>query len=222
MNYFYPKNQVQGFTLVELLVVLGLFSAIATLSLGSLLNAQTLNNKLQETQSILDNVNLSSQTVTRDIRFGSDFYCATALPASITVVPTTRKNCPYGADGSNSGSVLIFKPADATNNLDRVAYYVKNGVLYKDEYPRGGTTNTLQMTANEVTMSSLIFYVDGALASDPNDPVNELVNGVHVSDYKQPLITFLLSGATNPATKINAPIPFDLETSISARDLDNR
>ena len=116
-------KKIQAFTLVEILVVLGLFSGIATLSLGALFNAQAVNARLQETQAILDNINLSIQTVTRDLRFGTDFYCATSLPATAATIPTVRKNCVFGV---SSGSVLIFKPADAVNDFDRVAYYVKN------------------------------------------------------------------------------------------------
>jgi hypothetical protein len=133
-------------------------------------------------------------------------------------VPAVRKNCPYGTDGTVSGSVLIFRPSDAVNDLDRVAYYVKNGILYKDIYPQGGVTSTLQMTANEVRIAPLIFYVEGALASDPLDPLN----GGNGFDYKQPLVTVLLSGSTTPTSSTAPPVPFDFQTSISARDIDNR
>ena len=76
-NFFkIPQSpQIKAFSLVEILVVLGLFSSIATLSLGALFNAQAINAHLQATQAILDNINLSSQTITRDIRFGSLFHC---------------------------------------------------------------------------------------------------------------------------------------------------
>ena len=73
MNSIFFKKTAKAFTLVEMLVVVGLFSSIATLSLGALFNAQTINGNLQKTQAILDNINLSIQTMTRDIRFGSDF-----------------------------------------------------------------------------------------------------------------------------------------------------
>jgi type II secretory pathway pseudopilin PulG len=62
------KYVVQGYSLVEILMVLGLFSGIATLSLGALFNAQSVNTKLLETQTILDNMNLSLQTVRRAMR----------------------------------------------------------------------------------------------------------------------------------------------------------
>lgn len=213
-NFLHILKKIPGYSLVEILVVLGLFSSISTLSLGALFNAQSVNARLQETQIILDNMNLSSQTITRDIRFGSEFYCATALPLTPSVVPTVRKNCT--AKNSSGGTVLIFKPSDSTNDLDRVAYYVKNGILYKDLYPYLGTTSVQQMTSDDITMSSFIFYVDGAQTSTgSNDDANAI-------DYKQPFITLVISGITRPAKASTPPSTFDIQTSISPRELDNK
>ena len=207
------QEKVQGFTLVELLVVLGLFSGIATLSLGALFNAQSVNSRLQETQTILDNINLSAQTITRDIRFGSDFYCAQVLPTTSLLVPTVRKNCVFG---TTSGSVLIFRASDAVNELDRVAYYVSNGVLYKNVYQYLATTTVLQMTSDDVNIKSLTFNVDGAQTSTG---INDEASAV---DYKQPLITIFLSGVTRPAKENTPPAAFDLETVVSPREIDNQ
>ena len=201
----------EGFTLVELLVVLGLFTSIATLSLGALFNAHTINGRLQETQAILDNINLSTQTVIRDIRFGSDFYATSTLSTS---VPIVRRNCIYG--GPDVCSVLIFRPSDAVNSLDRTAYYVKSGVLYKDNYPKVGAAETLQMTSDEVTIKSLTFYVKGANTSDGSSDEFGLI------DYEQPLIVMLLTGVTKPSTRSIAPVTFSIQTSMSARELDNK
>jgi type II secretory pathway component PulJ len=209
--FLYLTKKVKGYSLVEILVVLGLFSSISTLSLGALLNAQSVNVKLQETQAILDNMNLSIQTITRDIRFGSNFNATTTSSnnASQIVISTKRRNCVNGC------TVLIMKPADAVNSLDRVAYYLSNGVLYKGTYPNSGPTETLQMTSDDVNISSLTFYVDGAQTFDSSNDDNDAF------DYKQPLITILLSGSTR-TTKSNAtPSTFNIETAVSARELDN-
>jgi prepilin-type N-terminal cleavage/methylation domain-containing protein len=205
-------SSIRGFTLVELLVVLGLFSSIATLALGALFNAQSVNARLQETQAILDNINLSSQTITRDIRFGSDFYCAQSLPIP-ALVPTVRKNCIFGTP---PGTVLIFKASDAEGDLDRVAYYVSNGVLYKNVYQYLATTTVLQMTSDDVNITSITFNVSGAQTSTgSNDDANEV-------DYQQPLIKMLISGVTRPAKASTPPASFDLETVVSAREIDNQ
>ena len=217
MKLFPNIKNVQGYSLVEILVVLGLFSSISTLSLGALFNAQSVNARLQETQTILDNMNLSTQTVTRDIRFGSDFHCEVTTPmgsiSSIPTVPTNRKNC---APGSPQGTVLILKPSDATNDSDRIAYYVSNGVLYKDVYPYLGTTTVLQMTSDDIYITSLKFYVDGANTSDGSN------DDLGLTDYKQPLISMFLSGVTRPARSTTPPATFDIQTAISAREVDNK
>lgn len=210
LKYFKSKR---GFSLVEIIVVLGLFSSISTIVLGALFNAQAINGRLQETQSILDNVNLSTQVVTRDIRFGSDFYCTDALPEVGSTTPTVRKNCPIGTLG---GTVLIFKPADAGNPLDRVAYRVANGVLYKHDYPFGGAREQLQMTSSDIVIDSFKYFLDGANTSNGSNDEGGL------SDYKQPLITILISGRSIPISSTRVPVTFSIQTSVSARELDNQ
>lgn len=205
------KKNIKGYSLVEILVVLGLFSSIATLSLGALFNAQSVNARLQETQAILDNINLSSQTVTREIRFGTNFYCSSTLPASRSAVPTQRKNC---EESTTPGTILIFKPSDAINELDRVAYYVSNGVLYKDVYPYLGSTTVLQMTSDDVNITSLRFSVSGANTSTGENDVSNAI------DYAQPLIRIYLTGKTRPAKASTPPATFDIQTAVSARELD--
>ncbi len=217
MKSLYTTQFTQGYLLVEILVVLGLFSSISTLSLGALFNAQSVNARLQETQAILDNMNLSTQTITREIRFGSDFHCEettpTGLISGIPTVPTNRKNCP--ASGPQ-GTVLIFKPSDATNNLDRTAYYVRNGLLYKEIYPYAGTTTVLQMTSDDVYITSLKFNVVGANTSTG---LNDYLGAI---DYQQPLVTIFLSGVTRPVKASTPAATFDIQTAVSARELDNQ
>jgi hypothetical protein len=89
-------------------------------------------------------------------------------------------------------------------------------VLYKKEFPTVGTPTTLQMTSNEVIVTSLIFYVEGALTSDGSN------NEEGLTDSKQPLITLLISGKTkSPRTSVPS-VDFSVQTSISAREPDNR
>ena len=203
------KNKIQAFTLVELLVVLGLFSGIATLALGSLLNVRTISAKLQSSQSVSDNLNLSVQTVMRDIKFGSEFYCSTTLPTNVLMV---RKSCGYTTNG---GKALVLSPGDAISPNDRVAFYVFDGVLYKDEYRQNSTT-TDPMTSNDVIIKSITFFVEGAQTYDGMSDFGGVL------DYRQPLVTMLISGT--PVDRINssnAPI-FNVQSTVSVREIDNR
>lgn len=219
MNYFslnYKNKRSQGFTLVEMLVVLGLFSFLMTLATGVLYTTQAINVKLQETQSVLDNVSVSMETMSRDIRYGSDFHCALSVNVPDILL---RQDC----DFSHGGSVLFFKPVDAINDDDRVAYYASttqdgvatSSVILKDEYRVGGATTTYRITANDVKIKSLFFYVTGA------DSTSVAKNISGSADYTQPLVTVMLSGETIPIKQGATSTKFIVETSISSRVLDN-
>jgi type II secretory pathway pseudopilin PulG len=209
MKYLYKKIHIRGLTLVEILVVLGLFSGVATLALGALFNTQTINNRLVENQSILDNVNLSLQIVTRDIRYGTDFYCSSSLEEATT----TRKSCTYSGGG---GVVLSFRSTDSNNALDRVTYYVQDGVLYKRENNFGSPASTYQMTARDIYITQFRLYVDGAYATDPT-----LSTDGSTIDYSQPSVTILVSGRSKPSRPTVAPAIFNIQTTIAPRLLDN-
>jgi prepilin-type N-terminal cleavage/methylation domain-containing protein len=204
------QRSIQGMTLVEIIVVLGLFSSIATIALGVLFNVQSLNARLQKTQAILDNANLSVQTITRDIRYGTDFYCGATIA---TGTPLVRKNCTRQTGG---GAVVFFKPTNATHENDRVAYFLSEGVLYKEERLFGVATTTLQMTSPDVFIETLMFYVDGANTSD-----GTLDEG-GAFDYKQPLISLFISGKTNAVSAKEEPVTFNIQTHVSPRTPDNR
>ena len=199
---------MRGFTLVELMVTIAIFTSVMTIATGALFSAQALNTKLQETQTILDEVNLSIQIMSRDIRYGSQFYCTNNETDPSAVVPGARHSCPY----PTGFGALLFKPTDTLSGTtdstqDRVAYFVSNGILYKTEYPYGGTPQTYQITSQDIHINTLMFYVVGAENSS--------------TDYNQPLITFVVSGVTIPTKPSIQPVDFNVELSVSARGLDN-
>lgn len=204
---------VRGFTLVELLVTMAIFLTIITIATGALFSAQAVNVRLEQTQLILDEVNLSTEVMVRDIRYGTTFYCDTVLP---DVPPTMRKSCTY----PTGGTVLVFRPATqltgSTNRLnDRVAYYISNGALYRKEYPSGGDVKTSQLTSSDIIISNLAFYVTGAQSvSGSNDYGSQ-------SDINQPLVTIVISGTTVPPKANAVPVSFSVQTTASSREIDN-
>ena len=209
----HPRNTIRGFTLIELLVTMALFTFVITIATGALYSAQAINTRLQQTQTILDGVNLATEVVVRDIRFGASFYCDTSIPMPI---PSIRKGCPY----PTGGSVLIFRPIlplVGTNDrrFDRVAYYLSEGMLYKDEFPFGGAVRTYQITSSDVNVERLSFYAAGV------NTTTGLMDYVSASDYSQPVITMILSGVTVPKKASSRPVEFSVQTSAVSRALDN-
>ncbi len=198
----------RGFTLVELLISMVIFTSVITIATGALFSAQTINTRLEQTQLILDGVNLAVEVMARDIRYGSEFHCDTVIPASS--IPMTRTSCPY----ANGGTVIILRPSvvlSGSNDQasDRIMYYLSNGIVYKDEYKEGviGNKITYQVTPTDVNITTLAFYVTGS----ENTSAGNIV---------QPLVTLVLSGVTVPGKTKVTPVQFTIQTSVSARALD--
>jgi prepilin-type N-terminal cleavage/methylation domain-containing protein len=208
---FSKKIMTSGFTLVEMIVVLGIFSLLMTLATGALYTNQKINTKLQENQSILDNVNLSMDTISKDIRYGTDFYCADSVTGA--QIPL-RKGCAY----PTGGKVIFFRPNDVSSSTDRVAYYASStiygDVVLKDEYIDGATT-TYQVTASNLRVKSLVFYTFGV---NTVFGVGQDVDDMH--DYEQPLIVLTMGGETIPIDLTASSTSFVIQTSISSRRVD--
>lgn len=229
MNNYFFKNKyrkIQGFTLVEMLVVLFLFSFIMTLATSVLFSTQAINVKLQETQSVLDNVNVSLETMVRDIRYGSHFNCMDSLPnVDVDTSYLLRRSCSYENVGANhGGKVLFLKPIDATDKDDRIVYYATTTatgmVIQKDEYFFGKPKASFQITADDVRIKTLLFYVVGASSTIPVKDITDTdIPGTE--DYIQPLITITIAGETIPIKGGSSSTPFVVETSVSSRVLDN-
>lgn len=191
---------VKGFSLIELLMAVSIFSVITIIAVGALYSVQNINTRTQQSQAILDGMNLSMEQMLRDIRYGSTLHCGGNI-ANLSSL-TTRLSCPFPSD---PGNILVFKPHNGTSG-DRIAYYISDGHIMKLD-TRVSSLPT-QITSNDVIVSTLHFFVEGA-------------SSVQDNDYKQPLVTIVVSGETVPA-KINiVSIKFSLQTSVSSRLLDN-
>ncbi len=74
MSYFKHTNK-RGFTLVEMIVSLAIFSIVATVSLGALVSIVSANKKAQTLQSTITNLNFALESMSRDMRVGGKYHC---------------------------------------------------------------------------------------------------------------------------------------------------
>jgi prepilin-type N-terminal cleavage/methylation domain-containing protein len=72
---FYRKPTNHGFTLIEMIVSLGIFSMIVTMTVGALLVLISGNQQLQGEQNAMTNLAFAIDSMTREIRTGSNYYC---------------------------------------------------------------------------------------------------------------------------------------------------
>lgn len=100
----------KGFTLVEIIVSLGIFSIVATVALGALMKVISTNRKAQTLQSALTNLDFAIESISRELRTGSNIRC---VPGEATIgFPFTRdtSNCSFVSDSNTSGAIVFETP----------------------------------------------------------------------------------------------------------------
>lgn len=71
----------QGFTLIEIIVAIGIFTAVITMALATFLNISNIQRKAGALRATNDNLNFALEVMSREIRSGKD-YCDSLCSAS--------------------------------------------------------------------------------------------------------------------------------------------
>src|SRR3989338_9800078 len=132
-----PMIKLRGYTLIELIVALGLFSFVMLLSSGAYLFMIGLNRQAQGVATGIDSLSFALETMTRTIRTGYAYSCDNCFPSpgnsltltssggegTITYARGTQEG-PNGIVGdiveTSTGAILT----DPSVNVTSLAFYV--------------------------------------------------------------------------------------------------
>ena len=194
--------RARGFTIVEMMVSLALFTIVMTIAAGAFLSLIGGSGQLQSEQTIMTSLNFAMDSMTREIRTGTRYYCGDDLnPAIDDATLSLTRNCPRGADGISfveSGSSL----SDGSTG-GRISYYINNEAG-QNQLMRQVGTESVKMLSSDVILKDLQFFVSGA---------GSLLDS---NDTKQPTVTVIIEAQDpNDTTKV-----YTLETTVTQRELD--
>ena len=151
------KNKKQkGFTLVEIIIAVGLFATVATLAMLSLLAIIDANNRAKGAKILVNNLNAALEQMSRELRTGYRYTC------------------------SSSSGVTPTLPADCLEGRSNLSYIDKNGdsVYYRLDSTDGkktiqrkiNTGNWIKLTSDDVSIENLKFYVRHTGLNDGKQP----------------------------------------------------
>lgn len=135
----------QGFTLVELIVSVGLFVTVALIASSSLMVLISTNARVQQLSTAVSNFSFALDTMTRNIRTGFDYTCST-------------DGDPFAGVQSNcfNGNTLGY--TDGRTGV-RVGYRYNSSSMRLEV--NEGDTEWLPLTSSEIKITNFIFFVDG-------------------------------------------------------------
>jgi len=139
------KKRIQGFSLVEMMVAIAIFSIIMTFGVGALLSTTKAYKSAQVQKEAMDALAFAMESMTRDLRTGVDYY------SDASTEPSTA---PFTANGS--ADTIGFA---ASHNRGYFIYEHSGGSIVRS-IDGTGDANLIDPEVFEVT--GLSFRVQGA------------------------------------------------------------
>jgi prepilin-type N-terminal cleavage/methylation domain-containing protein len=185
-------NLMCGFTLIELMVSIALFTVVSLIGVGALLTVIDANRKSQSLKSVVNNLTFGLESLSKNMRVGTTYHCDT-MPA----IP------PYDSpqDCAAGGDIIAYEKSggDPLDFSDQTVYRL-NGTKIERSSNGGLTFQSVTSDAVEVTNFKVFVFGSG------------VIDGLH------PRVVIVMRGNVNFGK--NAKTEFDLQTSISQRELD--
>ncbi len=185
------KNQKNGFTLIEMMVAVALFTVVMMVSIGALLSLVDASRKAQGIQSVMNNLNVTLDGTVRALRMGSA-YEVRNQNRELSFIP-------FGGDSTDKWTYSFEENIDSNGEL--------RGRIYKYYKPQGLSRVKVPITASEVDIDEVKFYVSGTVDTDDTDGI------------LQPRVMIIVRGRAG-LDKENTTTSFDIQASATQRLLD--
>lgn len=137
------KNN-QGFTLIEVMVSVSIFTIVVLVGISSLLTVNNSFRRSQNQRAAIDNLSFSVESIMREVRIGKDYSCS----AQCTFFEFTT------FDGDNR-EIFVDPDQGGVNRL----VLRDNG--QRDQY----------LTSDEINVTDLQFIIEGNSPTDARQPI---------------------------------------------------
>ena len=214
-----------GFTLIEIIISLAVFSVVITMAVGALLILIGTSEQLRGEQSVMTNLTFAVDSMTREIRTGTDYFCdsrpntSASHPGGIDNMfdDATDLNdeldgevldCPDGKSSDHSLHGIAFREGG-----DSITGTSDSHILYYFNEADGRIYRRVGDGASQSIVSSGIFIEEADFVVTGTEPLTGSGGGT----LDQPTVTIYIEvrESDDPAGK-----PFYMQTTITQRQLD--
>lgn len=223
------KNKSQkGFTLVEMIVSLGIFSVVAVVALGALMKIMTANQKAQTLQSAMTNINFALEAMSREIRTGYNYNCTTRSPSEIYYYSDNnfgKRGCEannYAVYGSGYATVIAFM--SSRTSTTGVGAPCNLATVYRF-YNSSGSIKLQK--AEQSTCGAAVGTISGSDFVDVISPSNIVISDYIVTvgpsdswgniSEPFPIVNINIIGYAGEGNKEKTKTSFGIQTTVSSR-----
>jgi prepilin-type N-terminal cleavage/methylation domain-containing protein len=219
-NKKYSNKVNQGFTLVEVMIAVGLFVIVMVAGIGAVISANNSHKKSQAQRAILDSMSFILEDMSRNIRLGKSYRCPAGVSTPSAIPGTDNISAPINGVSAedcalgNEAVSLAFESQNgsSTDDNDQVVYF-----FYDDD---GDGSTSLYKSTNS---GQDFFRISGPEVKFASAKSGFTVTGATVGtsgpgDTLQPRVTIHLIGEIFYKT---ISTPFDIQTTVSQRLIDS-
>lgn len=154
----------RGYSLLELIVSLGLFSVVMLIVLAAYVNLISLDRQARASNQLSSSLSFAIETMARSIRTGTDYACS--ANASVP-------NC------SSGGSSISFNDSEGVYTEYRIVANASgtNSIAYCTD----ACVSFVSVTDPRINIEAMTFYVQGVGTDEPDTDI-------------QPHVTISISG----------------------------
>lgn len=141
------KKNNAGFTLVEMIVAVFIFSVVMIVATTAVVTMLDANRKAQATKTVMNNLNFALDAMTRAIRVGTDYECSgdcSSGTENFTFLDSDGRTVTYQFSETKEGKGWIERSIDGEGFLP--------------------------VTAPDVDINKLTFYLEGGDSGDLTQP----------------------------------------------------
>ncbi len=202
-----PVNSRHGFTLVEMIVALGIFSVVAVVALGALTKIISANKKAQTLQASITNLNFALDSMSREMRVGKNYYCSTGT--SFTQIELLSPSNCAGISSDNTGATIAFTSSEFHSSGGN-----KCNLIYAYIFEKVSGTFILKKARQPDCMSQVGTF-DSII--DPSVTITGYYIKVNYdsSSNPYPLATIRVTGYAG--TREKEKTYFNVQTAVSSR-----
>lgn len=208
MKYFnFKKEQrvvpsVTGFTLIEVMISIGLFSVIMIVGITAILGVNNTYRKSRTMRSAIDNLSFVMEDMARNIRLGSSYRCLNSSNISPIDIEDALDS-PGGVSCKGIALEPFWNPI-RNDPGDQIIYYIDGGEESIFKSLEGDLSTSLPMNSADLRIdaSTSGFTIFGATTD---------------IDGEQPSVLIILNGTVDVGGNSTA---FNLQTTVSQRLLD--
>lgn len=199
----------RGFTLIEMMVALALFTIVITIAVGAFLSLIGQSSKLQGEQRVMTSLNFAMDSMTREIRTGINYYCIADVAevgsfdeGDLSLVRDCTGNLSTGVGVNGMSFIEAGTSLTFDESIHRVAYGFDSATF--SIVRQIGSNVPQSLTSSDVKITGVSFYVSGAAP---------LTNGSNVT---QPTVTIVIKAQDPDDTSQT----YTMETTVTQRQLD--